>query len=74
MTRFIHNQFAKDYLEELLKPYGEVQGFSRVAGEVREIDVLFSPLTKFRRRRSGVNYAIKTTLSTRSGTSYTRRE
>ncbi len=34
------------YLEELLKPYGEVQGSSRVAGEVREIDVLFSPLTK----------------------------
>ncbi|MDZ7956011.1 DUF4351 domain-containing protein [Nostoc sp. DedQUE09] len=46
MTRFIHDQFAKDYLEELLKPYGEVQGSSRVAGEVREIDVLFSPLTK----------------------------
>lgn len=42
MTRFIHDQFAKDYLEELLKPYGEVQGSSRVAGEVREIDVLFS--------------------------------
>ncbi|MHC5764145.1 MAG: DUF4351 domain-containing protein [Nostoc sp.] len=46
MTRFIHDQFAKDYLEELLKPYGEVRGSSRVAGEVREIDVLFSPLTK----------------------------
>lgn len=46
MTRFIHDQFAKDYLEELLKPYGEVQGSSRVAGEVREIDVLFSPLSK----------------------------
>ncbi|MGI2907612.1 hypothetical protein [Tolypothrix sp. VBCCA 56010] len=43
MTRFIHDQFAKDYLEELLKPYGEVQAASRVAGEVREIDVLFSP-------------------------------
>ena len=43
MTRFIHDQFAKDYLEELLKPYGEVQAPSRVAGEVREIDVLFSP-------------------------------
>lgn len=46
MTRFIHDQFTKDYLEELLKPYGEVQGSSRVAGEVREIDVLFSPLTE----------------------------
>ncbi len=25
MTRFIHDQFAKDYLEEFLKPYGEVK-------------------------------------------------
>ncbi|WP_017654507.1 DUF4351 domain-containing protein [Fortiea contorta] len=46
MTRFIHDQFAKDYLEELLKSYGEVQAPSRVAGEVREIDVLFSPFTE----------------------------
>ncbi|MEH2043144.1 MAG: hypothetical protein V7L12_07525 [Nostoc sp.] len=29
------------YLKELLKPDGEVQGSSRVAGEVREIDVLY---------------------------------
>ena len=43
MTRFIHDQFSKDYLEELLKNYGEVQAPSRVAGEVREIDVLFLP-------------------------------
>ncbi|WP_341532105.1 DUF4351 domain-containing protein (plasmid) [Nostoc sp. UHCC 0302] len=43
MTRFIHDQFAKDYLEELLKPYGEVKAPSRVAGEIREIDVSFSP-------------------------------
>jgi len=43
MTRFIHDQFAKDYLEELLKPYGEVQAASQVAGEIREIDVLFTP-------------------------------
>ena len=34
------------YLEELLKPYGEVQAPSRVAGEVRQIDVLFSPSIK----------------------------
>ncbi|MBD2682582.1 MULTISPECIES: hypothetical protein [Nostoc] len=46
MTRFIHDQFAKDYLEELLKPYGEVQAPSRVAGEVREIDVFFSPVAQ----------------------------
>jgi len=43
MTRFIHDQFSKDYLEELLKNYGEVQAPSRVAGEVREIDIFFSP-------------------------------
>lgn len=43
MTRFIHDQFSKDYIEELLKNYGEVQAPSRVAGEVREIDILFSP-------------------------------
>ena len=46
MARFIHDQFAKDYLEELLKPYGQVQAPSRVAGEVREIDVLFAPATQ----------------------------
>ncbi len=35
MTQFIHDQFAKDYLEELLKQYGEVKASSKVAGEVR---------------------------------------
>jgi hypothetical protein len=43
MTRFIHDQFAKDYLEELLKPYGKVEAPSHVPGEIREIDVLFTP-------------------------------
>jgi len=43
MTRFIHDQFAKDYLEELLCPYGEVKAPRRVSGEVREIDVWFAP-------------------------------
>jgi len=43
MTRFIHDQFAKDYLEQLLKPYGEVNAPHRVVGEAREIDVFFSP-------------------------------
>ncbi|AFY48822.1 hypothetical protein Nos7524_3015 [Nostoc sp. PCC 7524] len=44
MTRFIHDQFSKDYLEELLKPFGTVQAPSRVAAEVKEIDVLFTPI------------------------------
>ena len=43
MTRFIYDQFAKDYLEELLSPLGEVQSPRRVAGEVRQIDVYFTP-------------------------------
>lgn len=43
MTRFIHDQFAKDYLEQLLSPYGEVQAPRRVSGEMRQIDVWFAP-------------------------------
>jgi Domain of unknown function (DUF4351) len=45
MTRFVYDQFSKDYLEELLKNYGIVEAPSSVAGEVREIDVYFSPQT-----------------------------
>ena len=43
LTRFIHDKFAKDYLEELLKDYGEVKASEKVAGEIKEIDVLFTP-------------------------------
>ncbi|QNP29960.1 MULTISPECIES: DUF4351 domain-containing protein [Cylindrospermopsis] len=43
MTRFIHDQFAKDYLEEILRPYGEIESSKRVPGEVRQIDCFFSP-------------------------------
>jgi hypothetical protein len=43
MTRFIHDQFAKDYLEELLKDYGEVKPSEKVSGEIKEIDVFFTP-------------------------------
>ncbi len=43
MTRFIHDQFAKDYLEKLLKDYGEVKPSEKVSGEIKEIDVLFTP-------------------------------
>ncbi|MBW4668616.1 MAG: DUF4351 domain-containing protein [Cyanomargarita calcarea GSE-NOS-MK-12-04C] len=46
MTRFVYDQFSKDYLEELLKSYGTVEAPSSVAGEVREIDVYFSPLSE----------------------------
>ena len=43
MTRFIHDKFAKDYLEELLTPFGTVQAPRSVTAEVREIDVWFEP-------------------------------
>ena len=44
MTRFPYDQFAKDYLKELLTPLGTVETSRKVAGEIREIDVYFNPL------------------------------
>ncbi|MBD1831911.1 hypothetical protein H6F61_04210 [Cyanobacteria bacterium FACHB-472] len=38
-----YDQFAKDYLKELLTPLGEVETSRNIAGEVREIDVWFIP-------------------------------
>lgn len=46
MTRFPHDQFAKDYLKELLTPLGDVQAPREVSGEVRQIDVWFAPIAK----------------------------
>lgn len=43
MTRLIHDQFAKELIEELLSSYGEVETSMRVSGETREIDVWFVP-------------------------------
>jgi hypothetical protein len=43
MTRFPHDQFAKDFLESLLSPLGEVQTSLKASGEVREMDVYFTP-------------------------------
>jgi len=43
MTKFVYDQFAKDYLKELLAPLGEVETSRDVPGEVREIDVWFTP-------------------------------
>ena len=43
MTRQIHDQFAKQYLEELLAPLGQVEIGHEVSSEVRQIDVLFVP-------------------------------
>jgi flagellar biosynthesis/type III secretory pathway protein FliH len=45
MTRFIHDRFAKEYLEEMLSPIGTVNIGRDVTSEVREIDVYFTPST-----------------------------
>ena len=43
MTRFPHDQFAKDFLESLLSPLGQVQTSLKISGEIREMDVYFTP-------------------------------
>lgn len=43
MTRFVYDQFAKQYLQELLSSLGSVKKSRDVTAEVREIDVLFVP-------------------------------
>jgi hypothetical protein len=43
MTRFRFDQFSRQYLEELLKPFGEVSVGKEVLGESREVDVWFTP-------------------------------
>ena len=43
MTRFIHDEFSKDFIEALLEPYGAVKAPKRVATEVKQIDILFTP-------------------------------
>jgi len=43
MTQFPHDQFAKQHLEELLSSIGEVKAPREVRGEIRQIDVWFSP-------------------------------
>jgi hypothetical protein len=43
MTRQIHDQFAKDYLEELLSNLGTVETSREVAPEIRQVDVYFVP-------------------------------
>jgi hypothetical protein len=45
MTRQVHDQLAKEYLEELLKPLGKVETSKDVKSEVQEIDVWFIPTT-----------------------------
>ena len=43
MTRFIHDQFAKQYLRELLSPLGTVETEKEISSEIRTVDVYFTP-------------------------------
>lgn len=43
VTRFIHDQFAKEYLTQLLSSFGTVDISKKIASEVREVDVWFTP-------------------------------
>lgn len=43
MSRTPYDEFSKQFLEELLSPFGEVEISKEVPGEARQVDVWFSP-------------------------------
>jgi hypothetical protein len=43
VVRTRHDRFAKEWLKELLRDFGEVKTEREVSGEVRSIDLIFSP-------------------------------
>ncbi len=43
MTKFPYDEFAKEFLEILLSPFGKVEPSYKIAAEVREVDVYFTP-------------------------------
>jgi len=43
MTNVPYDQFSKQYLEELLSPFGEVNISQEIPGEARQVDVFFVP-------------------------------
>jgi hypothetical protein len=45
MTKFPYDDFAKGFLEALLSPFGKVGPSYKIAAEVREVDVYFTPLS-----------------------------
>ncbi|MFM7577812.1 MAG: hypothetical protein ACKO5Q_12840 [Microcystaceae cyanobacterium] len=52
MTNIPFDQFSKQYLEELLAPFGEVNISQEIAGEARQVDVFFVPDRQNRDRQS----------------------
>jgi hypothetical protein len=43
MSQFPHDDFAKDFLNSLLSPFGLIQPNYKIAGEVRYVDLYFQP-------------------------------
>ena len=46
MTIQLQDKFAKQYLKELLSPFGQVEISRELAGEGRQADIYFSPASK----------------------------
>lgn len=46
MTRFVHDQFAQEYIPELCGDYGIATPSANVTSEIRQVDVLFTPTKK----------------------------
>ena len=65
MTQFPHDRFAKDLLETLLSPFGEVQTAKTIDAQVREIDVYFTPDANIQTdARLGLLYKLAATPAT----------
>jgi hypothetical protein len=64
MTRQPHDQFAKEYLEELLKPLGKVERSKEISGEVRQIDIWFIPDKSVSGETSGLGILAKMAQNT----------
>jgi hypothetical protein len=43
MSQFPHDDFAKNFLDSLLSPYGLVQSSHKISSEVRYVDIYFQP-------------------------------
>jgi Domain of unknown function (DUF4351) len=43
MSQFPHDDFAKDFLNSLLSPFGSIQSSYKISGEVRYVDIYFQP-------------------------------
>ncbi len=46
MTKFPHDEFAKEYLSELCQDYGESISSADIKSEKRQVDILFTPTSK----------------------------